>query len=190
MFLLIGILLFVFYSDRRLAAPQPPDRLYPSFIWQYLPTGVAGLVMAAILAAAMSNLSAALNSLASTTIMDFYRPMRVAHGDPDQVRQEQGDLKLARAATIAWGVVLVAIGVLARHWGPVLEAGLTIASIAYGGLLGVFLLGRAATPYPGERRDCRDGGGGRRRRLIRVATHIAWTWYVAIGTVITLPRGA
>ena len=75
LFLLIGVLLFVYYGDAGLAPPRPADRIYPAFIWNNLPPGVAGLVIAAILAAAMSNLSAALNSLASTTIMDFYRPM-------------------------------------------------------------------------------------------------------------------
>src|SRR5713226_4559019 len=79
MFLLIGVMLFVFYSDSRLPPPQPADRLYPQFIWQFLPPGVAGIIMAAILAAAMANISAALNSLASTTIVDFYQP-RFAKG--------------------------------------------------------------------------------------------------------------
>src|SRR2546425_4175294 len=74
MFLLIGVMLFVSYSDAHLPPPQPLDRLYPQFIWQYLPAAVAGIVIAAILAAAMANLSAALNSLASTTIVDFYQP--------------------------------------------------------------------------------------------------------------------
>src|SRR5438046_7139669 len=73
LFLLIGVMLFVFYSDRRLPPPQPADRLYPQFIWQFLPPGVAGIIIAAILAAAMANISAALNSLASTTIVDFYQ---------------------------------------------------------------------------------------------------------------------
>ncbi len=183
MFLLIGILLFVFYSDRGLAAPQPPDRLYPAFVWRYLPPGVAGLVVAAILAAAMSNLSAALNSLASTTIMDFYRPMRRA--EANRAPRERADLKLARAATMAWGVVLLAIGTLARHWGPVLEAGLTIASIAYGGLLGVFLLGLLPRRIPENSAILGMAAGIGTVVYVRLATHIAWTWYVAIGTVVT-----
>ena len=71
LFLLIGVLLFVYRTDAHLPPPSSPDRIYPEFVWQHLPIGLAGLVMAAILAAGMSNLSAALNSLASTTIMDF-----------------------------------------------------------------------------------------------------------------------
>ncbi len=75
LFLFIGTLLFVHYSDSHLPGPQPPDSLYPGFVWQNLPPGLAGLVIAAILAAGMSNLSAALNALASTTVMDFYKPL-------------------------------------------------------------------------------------------------------------------
>ncbi len=64
--------------DQGLAAPRTRDQIYPQFVWNNLPPGVAGLVIAAILAAGMSNLSAALNALASTSIMDFYKPWRGA----------------------------------------------------------------------------------------------------------------
>src|SRR4051812_28587006 len=80
LFLTIGLILFVYYRDTGLPAPKPSDRIYPDFIWHNLPPGIAGLVIAAILAAAMSNLSAALNALASTTIMDFYKPMMAIRG--------------------------------------------------------------------------------------------------------------
>ena len=73
LFLVIGTILYVDYRDRGLAAPKVAERIYPDFIWNNLPAGVAGLVMAAVLAAAMSNLSAALNALASTTVMDFLK---------------------------------------------------------------------------------------------------------------------
>src|SRR5690349_14598857 len=105
LFLLIGILLFVHYHDAGQPAPAQTDRIYPEFIWRNLPVGLAGLVMAAILAAAMANLSAALNSLSSTTVVDFYRPL--APGRP-----ESHYLKLARLATVGWGAVLLGIGIL------------------------------------------------------------------------------
>ncbi len=74
-------MLFVLLPD---APPAPPRRMqtgiYPEFVWHSLPPGLAGLVIAAILAAAMSNLSAALNALASTTIIDFWRPLRPQAG--------------------------------------------------------------------------------------------------------------
>ena len=95
---------------------------------------MAGLIIAAILAAAMANLSAALNSLASTTVVDFYRARAKSVTDT-------AALQIARLATVAWGVVLLAIAIAARHSKSVLEAGLTIGSIPLGALLGVFLLG-------------------------------------------------
>ena len=101
LFLVIGTILYVDYRDKGLAAPKIAERIYPDFIWNNLPVGVAGLVMAAILAAAMSNLSAALNALASTTVMDFLKAWSRT------VRPESHYLKLAKLATIAWGVVLV-----------------------------------------------------------------------------------
>jgi SSS family transporter len=194
LFLLIGVSLWVLYTERGIAAPEPPDRLYPGFVWTYLPAGVAGLVIAAILAAAMSNLSAALNALASTTIMDFYRPLRrareVARGTNGNtpasgVAEDRSDLRLARGATVAWGLVLLAIGTVARHWGPVLEAGLTIASIAYGALLGVFLLGLLPRRIPETAAIAGMVAGVAVVVWIRLGTHIAWTWYVSIGTLMT-----
>src|SRR5260370_30966327 len=69
--------------------------------------------------------------------MDFYRPLGLRR---DPARPETYFRATARWATIAWGVILFLVGLVARHWGSVLEAGLTIASILYGSLLGVFLL--------------------------------------------------
>jgi solute:Na+ symporter, SSS family len=187
LFLVIGAILFVYYLETGGTAPQPAERVYPQFIWDNLPPGVAGLVIAAILAAAMSNLSAALNSLSSTTIMDFYRPMTTRlTGTP---RPEEHYLKLARWATIAWGVVLFFVGLVARNWGSVLSAGLSIASILYGALLGVFLLGILT------RRTSENGAiAGMAASLatmfyVKNFTSIAWTWYVLIGTVTTVTVG-
>ena len=81
LFLVIGVILFVYYRETGLAAPKPADRIYPAVHLESICRPESpGLVIAAILAAAMSNLSAALNSLASTTIMDFYRPLAPAVG--------------------------------------------------------------------------------------------------------------
>ena len=136
LFLVIGVCLFTLYFDHHWKAPDVADKIYPLFVWEHLPAGLAGLVIAAILAAAMSNLSAALNSLASTTVMDFLKPL-VRNSAYTDARW----LRLARHATILWAGVLFFVALLARHWGSVLEAGLSIASILYGSLLGVFLLG-------------------------------------------------
>jgi SSS family transporter len=186
LFLLIGALLFVHFSDARLPAPQSTDSIYPQFIWNSLPPGIAGLVIAAILAAGMSNLSAALNALASTTVMDFYKPFVIRR---DSKRSDAHFLSVARWTTIAWGVVLFVVGFVARHVGSVLEAGLTIASILYGSLLGVFLLG-LLTKRVGETSAMFAMILGLLLMIyIRVATHIAFTWYVVIGTAATFSTG-
>ena len=174
LFLLIGILLFVYYQDMHLAAPLHPDRLYPEFIWNNLPPGVAGLLIAAILAAAMANLSAALNSLSSTVVVDFL------HGS---------SLRLARRATIVWGSILLAIAIGARNSKSVLEAGLTIGSIPAGALLGVFLLG-ILTRKPQEKAAMAGVAAGLTAVLFAsFETPIAWTWYVMIGTLTTFLAG-
>lgn len=186
LFLLIGVLLFVYYQDTGLPVPKPADRIYAQFIWNHLPVGIAGLVIAAILAAAMSNLSAALNSLASTAMMDFYKPIETAMG---RHHPEEYYLRLARLATVGWGGVLFGIGLVARQWGSVLEAGLGIASILYGSLLGVFLLGLLT-------RRVRQGAamvamvaGLSVMLYVKFATPIAFTWYVLIGTAVTFSVG-
>ncbi len=180
LFLVIGVLLYVYYKDGNRALPAVPERTYPEFIWRHLPVGIAGLVIAAILAAAMSNLSAALNALASTTVMDFVRQLRPAHS-------EAYFLRLARWTTVGWGCVLFVIGLAARHWGRILEAGLSIASVLYGALLGVFLLG-VLTKKPGEWAAILGMiAGFAATFLLRQA--VAYTWYVLIGSVVTFAVG-
>ena len=197
LFLLIGVMLFVLRSDQHLAAPAHADALYPEFVWHSLPPGVAGLVMAAILAAAMSNLSAALNALASTTVIDFWRPLRGKRSKPplpggrgsveaqNRTAVEAGEVRVARAATVAWGIVLLIIGTFARHWGTVLEAGLTIASIAYGGLLGVFLLGLMPRRVPQNAAIFGMVAGIGTEVYLKLGTSVAFTWLAAVGTVVT-----
>jgi solute:Na+ symporter, SSS family len=181
LFLLIGVLLWVYYQDRQLTTPSRTDQIYPAFIWHNLPTGLAGLIIAAILAAAMANLSAALNSLASTTVVDIWR---------GGSRDDAGRLRVARWATVGWGVVLLGIAIVAgRLSHSVLEAGLTIGSIPAGALLGIFLLG-VLTERPGERAAMAGVGAGLAAIGVVIwRTRIAFTWYVLIGTVATFTVG-
>jgi Na+/proline symporter len=134
----------------------------------------------------MSNLSAALNALASTSIMDFYRPLAVRRRPSTP---ESHFLKLARWATVIWGAILFLVGLVARHWGSVLEAGLTIASILYGSLLGVFLLGLLTRTV--QERAAMAGmiSGLVTMICVKQLTHIAFTWYVLIGTSVTFAVG-
>lgn len=180
LFLMIGVLLYVYYSSLGKPAPTVPERTYPEFIWNHLPVGIAGLVIAAILAAAMSNLSAALNALASTTIMDFLKPLRPKHSEAQLLR-------FARWATVVWGIILFCIGLTARHWGRVLEAGLSIASVLYGALLGVFLLG-VLTKRPGEWAAILGMSAGFLATIL-LRNHVAYTWYVLIGSSTTFLVG-
>ncbi|MEK7409326.1 MAG: sodium:solute symporter [Acidobacteriota bacterium] len=186
LFLLIGILLFVYYAGAQQPPPRVADRIYPEFIWRHLPAPLAGLVVAAILAAAMSNLSAALNSLASTTVMDFFRPAMLRYGRP---LTALGSLKLARWTTVFWGGVLIGIGILARRWGSVLETGLSIASVVYGALLGVFLLGVLTRRVGQNAATCAMAAGLGVMAYVKGFTSIAWTWYVLIGASATFLAG-
>ena len=185
LFLIVGVCLFTLYQDRGMQRPAVTDSIYPRFIWEQLPTGVSGLVIAAILAAAMSNLSAALNALASTTVMDLWRPF-VGNST---VTEEATWLRRARLATVFWGTVLLGVALLARNWGGVLEAGLGIASIIYGSLLGVFLLGlltRRANEMGAMIGMC---VGLAVTLYVRFYTPVAWTWYILLGTGITFGIG-
>jgi len=182
LFLIVGVCLFTLYKDQGRTPPAVTDSIYPRFIWDQLPPGLSGLIIAAILAAAMSNLSAALNSLASTTVMDFLRPLA-------KVQDETKWLKRARLATVAWGVILGAVALFARNWGSVLQAGLSIASILYGSLLGVFLLGLLTRRVGEIAAMCGMVAGLAVMLYVRFATPIAFTWYVLIGTSMTFATG-
>jgi Na+/proline symporter len=182
LFLVVGVLLFAFYRAPS-AQFGKPDRIYPTFIVSHMPHGISGLLIAAILAAAMSNLSAALNSLSSSAMVDFYLRFKT------QITDRQR-LKLSRAVTFFWALVLFVLAILSlRRAGRVVEVGLQIASIAYGALLGVFLLGVLT------RRASQNGAmvgmvcGFITELYLWKGTHVAWTWWVAIGTVVTFSVG-
>ena len=183
LFLLIGAMLFVFYKLFPPAvAFTRSDTIFPTFIVSRLPHGVSGLLISAILAAAMSNLSAALNSLSSTTIVDFYA--RLAPNSTEERR-----VRLSRLATIAWGVLLFGLALVARHGGKVLEMGLSIASVAYGSLLGVFLLG--VLTRKASERGAMIGMllGFTLNIYLWLYTGVAFTWYVVFGSAATFVVG-
>jgi solute:Na+ symporter, SSS family len=176
-FLLIGVLLFVFAQHWPLLAPgERTDRILPLFLVREMPPGLAGLLLASILAVAMSNASGSLNSLAASSILDFSR-LRGHSASPEKF------LRLSRRVTLLWGLVLMAFGLV--KWGPLLETGLTVASLPFGSLLGLFLLGTL------------DGRANARGALIGMFTglaailvvyrftHVAFTWYVMIGALVT-----
>jgi len=182
LFLMMGVMLWVFY---RVPSAQfgRADRIFPTFIVREMPHGISGLLIAAILAAAMSNLSAALNSLSSTTILDFYLHLRPGTDERKQMR-------LSRISTFVWAAILFALALLAlQRVGHVVEVGLQIASVAYAGLLGVFLLGaltkRANQMGASVGLICGVGTG----LYLWTRTQVPWTWWVMIGTAVTMAVG-
>jgi Na+/proline symporter len=183
LFLLIGILLFSFYRYHPgLMPPAANDKIFPAFIVTYLPHGVRGIMIASILAAAMSNLSSSLNALASTTVVDFCQPFLKKDLAVDWLR-------ISRWITVFWGVVLPILALLSRGAKSVLETGLTIASITYGSMLGVFLLG-VLTKRANEKGSILGMAVGLASMMIVwYCSTIAFTWYVLIGTGITFAVG-
>jgi len=112
------------------------DEIFPRFIVEGLPAGVSGIIIAGVFAAAMSTLSGSLNSLASSTMLDLYKPRWGSKNTPQQ------DLLISRFFTAIWGFVFIAGAMLFKDKeNPVVELGLAIASFTYGGLLGTFFLG-------------------------------------------------
>ena len=184
LFLLVGIMLYSFYGYHpELVPPSATDKILPAFIVTYLPHGVRGIMIAAILAAAMSTLSGSLNSLAATTVVDFYRPFLKR----DVSAAEQ--LRVSRWITVFWGIVLIVLAFLSRNVKSVLEAGLTIASITYGSMLGVFLLG-VLTKKAGQKGSMLGMAVGLVSMLaVWRFSAIGFTWFVLIGTVITFATG-
>lgn len=181
-FLLIGVVLYVFAQHTPLLAPgDRTDRILPLFLVREMPVGLAGLLLASIIAVAMSNASGSLNSLAASSVLDFAK----LRGQNTDARRF---LRVSRGMTLVWGLVLLGFGLV--KWGPLLEAGLTVASLPFGSLLGLFLLGTF------------DGGARARGALIGMFaglavvlgvfqfTSVAFTWYVLIGTSVTFLVGS
>jgi len=197
LFLFIGIGLWAYYGAATFPAP---DRIFPTFIIEGMPPGMTGIVIAAILAAAMSTVSGSLNALAAATLHDLYVPLR---GTPEPAAM----LRLSRIFTLVWAVVLIGGALLYREQGtPVVVIALSIASFTYGGLLGGFFLamlwsraiqrdailgmsvgmfvmsivvfaGRIGTAIPSV------------ADVLAPVTGIAWPWFVLIGTSVTLSVG-
>jgi len=182
LFLLVGVLLFVFAQHSPLlGSTDRADSVLPIFLVREMPPGLAGILLASILAIAMSNASGSLNSLAASSVVDFAR-LRGKENDPAAF------LQLSRRATLVWGVVLIAFALL--PWSHLLEAGLTVSSLPFGSLLGLFLLGT----FDGRANSTGSligmFGGLATVVLVLAFTNIAFTWYVLIGSCVTFALGA
>jgi solute:Na+ symporter, SSS family len=184
LFLVLGVLLYVWMGAPAIHPGQSYDWVFPEFIVNSMPSGLRGLVIASIFAIAMSNASGSLNSLAASSVIDFQR----LRGVSDSAGNSERFLQRSRWMTLVWGVVLAVLGTF--QWGPMLEAGLTIASITFGSLLGLFLLAfllRGATAS-GVLTGMFVGLAA--MLYIHFRTPLLWTWYVLVGTIITFAAGA
>src|SRR5437870_5531901 len=185
LFLIVGTSLWLAGADQG----GRSDAIYPSFVITRLPAGLAGLVVAGILAAAMSSHASAVNSLASASTHDFYAPLAR--------RQEPIHLLwVGRWLTLLWTAVLVAGAMAFRNQNtPVVQLALSVASITYGALLGTYLLGGW---WPRARQ--RDVIVAIIASVLvmtpvvlgvpwRLLPGLAWPWYVPLGTAVTVLVG-
>ncbi len=199
LFLLIGIAI---WSAGLAPDTLPADQIFSRFVITQLPHGLAGLVVAAILAAAMSTQSSAISALASSVTYDLYAGWT---GRTDPVHL----LRVGRTWTIVWGVVTTVMAVLFNAVAgggqrPVVDFALAIASITYGGMLGAFLL--AGRRFRVDGVAVAIGLGTAVATMLVVFTsrwlmlspgleglaplsRLAWPWYVPLGTTITILTG-
>ncbi len=199
LFLLIGTAL---WAAQLAPTDVPADQLFSRFIIGHLPSGLAGLMVAAILAAAMSTHSSAINALASSVTHDLYAGW-TGRTDPAHL------FRVGRLWTMIWGVLitiaaLIFFRVAGEGQTPVVVFALSIASITYGALLGAYLL--AAGPARIQGRHLLPAasvaigvmlviffakGLGTRAGLewLAPAGRLAWPWYVPLGTSITVGLG-
>lgn len=203
LFLFIGLLLFGFYNGQTPGqiGLVTTDEIFAKFIVEELPSGLSGLIIAAILAAAMSTLSSSINSLASSTTLDIYKPHWGKTNSPAK------DLRISRMITIGWGIIITGSAFVfaflqlqsSGERPAVVELGLGIASYTYGGLLGAFLLGILS---PKLRRSDAVAGffsglialiflvkGPIQNLLPGEGLIIAWPLYTLVGSLIVIIAG-
>ena len=188
LFLIIGLMLFVFYQKAAMLPPEvaaKADRVFPHFIVTQLPNGLIGLVVAAIFAAAMSTLSSSLNSLSATAVTDFYRPLFAPN------KSDQHYLTVSRVMTAVWGAVQIAVAMIAIAMkGRGVDAVLAVASFTNGPVLGLFLLSTLTRHVGAKGSLVGVVVGVACMTFVWAQLHISWQWYVLIGSLVTFAAGA
>jgi solute:Na+ symporter, SSS family len=184
-FLLLGLGLWAFYGGQ---AFERSDEIFARFIVDELPVGLTGLLIAGVLAAAMSSLSSSINSLASASAFDFWGPMTGSAGDDARL------LRVGRAFTLLWAGLLVGGAWLFLAMGEgtaAVEVALGIASLVYGGLLGAFALGifSGRADAASVRLGMALGIGGVTLLWLFARAAVAWPWYVLLGSTVTVLVG-
>ncbi len=168
-FLLAGSLIYIYLGG----APIDKDREFSTFIIDHLPIGVKGLLLAGILSAAMSTLSSSINSLASSTISDWFGGGKA-------------DLKKSRIISGIWALVLIGIALLFDEGdSAIVILGLQIASFTYGGLLGLFILSKMKRDFHATSLIM-----GLIASLLIVfylkQIGLAWTWFIGISVMVNI----
>jgi SSS family transporter len=184
LFLALGTLLWAHYGGRTFGRP---DEVLPTFVSEALSGGWTGFILAAIVAAA---LSPSLNSMASTTVRDFYLPY--VHPGADETRQ----MVVSRGFTVFWGTAQIVVALLAQGVDSALNQGLAALAYASGPTVGAFVLGvltRSATSA-GTIAGMICGlvlslSVGALAPLVLGQAGIAWTWNVAVGATTTIAVG-
>ncbi|RDV28044.1 sodium transporter [Alteromonas aestuariivivens] len=179
--LVIGTLVLTTPELQAKIPANQPDWMMPVFITEYLPTGIIGILVVAILAAAMSSLSSAINSLAAVSVEDWYRLRQIT---PDN----HSYLKLARLAGVAWGLITLVLSLYAGDIAPtVIEAINKIGSVFYGPVLATFLAGiHTRFVSPGAANIGLAAGVMVNALLWLNASPIFWFWWNLIGFAVTL----
>ncbi|MGL4419506.1 MAG: sodium:solute symporter family transporter, partial [Gemmataceae bacterium] len=193
LFLMVGIGIWALVEGGQFALPAradgrdwKPDEMFGLYIVTQLPTGVVGLLMAAVLAAAMSTLSSSLNSSANALVMDFYKPLAPTHDEAWYVR-------VSRGMTIVWGLLQMGVAIAAGQLigtQSIIEQVMKVAGLTTGLILGLFLLGalprRVSTPA------AMTGLGVGFAVVfaawvpeLRDRPILAWPWFACIGAVVT-----
>lgn len=189
LFLVIGAALACFYQANSAgvaAEDLQKDRAFAHFIVHHLPTGLVGLTLAAVFAAAMSTLSGSFHSSSTTLVNDLVIPLRRREMSP------QAQLLLGRVATGAFGVLQVVLALVSYRVGleqSVVDSVLSIASFAFGPLLGLYLLAVLAPRVSQTPALLGFVVGAASLTAIAYGTDIDWPWYAVVGSLITYTVG-
>lgn len=176
LFLLLGLFIKVLLNSQSF---DRSDEILPYFIVHYLPPGFRGIMLAGIFAAAMSTLSSSINSLSSSTAVDII-------GIDKRDLPNERKVRISRIISLFWTVVIIAISILLQDTtNPLVEIGLSIASVTYGGMMGIFLMGRFFRKFSDRAALAGVIVSIALNVFIAFATSIFWLWYVAIGFAVS-----
>jgi Na+(H+)/acetate symporter ActP len=157
--------------------------VFPTFITAHMPIGLAGLLVAAIFAAAMSAASGELSALSSSTVIDFYQRHLVKDADDSHY------LKVSKLATVGWGLFACIVAISASNQGSLIEVVNRYGSFFYGSLLGVFILGILTTTATSTGAFCGLIAGMTVVLIVAFTTSIAFLWHNLIGAAVVVAVG-